>query len=218
MVDEQSPIIDYYPTDFVLDKNGKLNDWEAVVRIPFIDEKKLINTMESINSQLTDEEKRRNEYGPFYIYSYSKDQALGKPYKAPSGLPHVLQNFTLIKELNYDHYYLPRDKIRKGLLPNADLGSFYYGFPTLDHVKFKTSISKPLVRVFEQRSFYENMIIEVEPPKNHDIDKIADQYLGKICHVRWPFLREALVVKVSTNKFSIELANDGKHFLWNLKR
>lgn len=38
MTDEASPIFDYYPCNFETDLNGKKNDWEAVVLIPFIDE------------------------------------------------------------------------------------------------------------------------------------------------------------------------------------
>ncbi len=38
MTDEASPIFDYYPCSFETDLNGKKNDWEAVVLIPFIDE------------------------------------------------------------------------------------------------------------------------------------------------------------------------------------
>ena len=38
MLDENSPVIDFYPADFELDLNGKQQEWEAVVLIPFIDE------------------------------------------------------------------------------------------------------------------------------------------------------------------------------------
>ena len=38
MTEESSPIFDYYPLEFQTDLNGKKNDWEAVVLIPFIDE------------------------------------------------------------------------------------------------------------------------------------------------------------------------------------
>lgn len=38
MTDEDSPIVHYYPVNFETDLNGKINDWEAVVLIPFIDE------------------------------------------------------------------------------------------------------------------------------------------------------------------------------------
>lgn len=38
MTEKSSPIFDYYPLEFRTDLNGKKNDWEAVVLIPFIDE------------------------------------------------------------------------------------------------------------------------------------------------------------------------------------
>ena len=38
MTDEHSPILDFYPLDFSIDLNGKRQEWEAVVLIPFIDE------------------------------------------------------------------------------------------------------------------------------------------------------------------------------------
>ncbi|KAG8293470.1 5'-3' exoribonuclease 1 [Homalodisca vitripennis] len=38
MEDDKSPIIDFYPTEFKTDLNGKRQDWEAVVLIPFIDQ------------------------------------------------------------------------------------------------------------------------------------------------------------------------------------
>lgn len=38
MTSEESPIKQYYPEDFQTDKNGKRQEWEAVVLIPFMDE------------------------------------------------------------------------------------------------------------------------------------------------------------------------------------
>ena len=38
MTDEHSPILDFYPLKFSIDLNGKRQEWEAVVLIPFIDE------------------------------------------------------------------------------------------------------------------------------------------------------------------------------------
>jgi len=42
MVNDESPVKEYYPVDFETDLNGKLQEWEAVVLIPFIDEVGLI--------------------------------------------------------------------------------------------------------------------------------------------------------------------------------
>jgi 5'-3' exoribonuclease 1 len=45
MYDVNSPILDFYPTEFEQDLNGKKQDWEAVVKIPFIDEDRLLKAM-----------------------------------------------------------------------------------------------------------------------------------------------------------------------------
>lgn len=36
-----SPIIEFYPQSFEQDLNGKKQDWEAIVKIPFIDKQRL---------------------------------------------------------------------------------------------------------------------------------------------------------------------------------
>ena len=38
MTSTSSAVIDFYPVEFEQDLNGKQQDWEAVVLIPFIDE------------------------------------------------------------------------------------------------------------------------------------------------------------------------------------
>jgi 5'-3' exoribonuclease 1 len=45
MYDPNSPILDFYPTEFEQDLNGKKQDWEAIVKIPFIDEARLLKAM-----------------------------------------------------------------------------------------------------------------------------------------------------------------------------
>jgi 5'-3' exoribonuclease 1 len=45
MYDPNSPILDFYPTEFESDLNGKKQEWEAIVKIPFIDEERLLRAM-----------------------------------------------------------------------------------------------------------------------------------------------------------------------------
>lgn len=68
MTDAESPILDFYPKDFENDLNGKRNDWEAVVLIPFIDESRLIHAMEQ-QMKLTPEESHRNSRGMMHYYT-----------------------------------------------------------------------------------------------------------------------------------------------------
>jgi len=45
MYDPNSPILGFYPLEFEQDLNGKKQDWEAIVKIPFIDEERLLKAM-----------------------------------------------------------------------------------------------------------------------------------------------------------------------------
>ncbi|KAF8639701.1 hypothetical protein AX17_000963 [Amanita inopinata Kibby_2008] len=85
MIDEDSPIIDFYPSTFEIDMNGKKMAWQGVALLPFMDEKRLLDAMAIDYPKLSDEEVRRNRWGsnimfasdehpiyPFYERLYGK--------------------------------------------------------------------------------------------------------------------------------------------------
>jgi 5'-3' exoribonuclease 1 len=45
MYDPNSPILDFYPPVFELDMNGKKAEWEAIVKIPFLNQERLLRAM-----------------------------------------------------------------------------------------------------------------------------------------------------------------------------
>ena len=53
MVDVNSSILDFYPQEFEQDLNGKKQDWEAIVKIPFIDQDRLLKAMACESNRLT---------------------------------------------------------------------------------------------------------------------------------------------------------------------
>lgn len=63
MTEPDSDIIDFYPEEFDLDANGKKQSWKAIVLLPFIDEKRLLDAMGTKYPLLTDHERARNELG-----------------------------------------------------------------------------------------------------------------------------------------------------------
>lgn len=63
MTDEESPILDFYPSEFPIDLNGKKFAWQGVALLPFIDEKRLLDAMETRYPLLSAVDVSRNELG-----------------------------------------------------------------------------------------------------------------------------------------------------------
>jgi len=68
MTEPTSPIIDFYPTSFQIDMNGKKMLWQGVALLPFIDEKRLLDAMAERYPALTEDEVRRNSWGSDVMY------------------------------------------------------------------------------------------------------------------------------------------------------
>ena len=63
MVDEDSPILDFYPPDFEIDMNGKKMAWQGIALLPFISQDRLLGALATVEPLLTPDEKRRNTIG-----------------------------------------------------------------------------------------------------------------------------------------------------------
>merc|ERR1719419_2072676 len=156
MFAQESPIIDFYPVDFEQDLNGKQQEWEAVVCIPFIDEKRLLEAITPIYSRLNKAESDRNSHGPMWIGTYSSEN-LGQ-YLAPGQFPPVEKCHCKFEKVLRDQWDVPINKLKKGLMAGAKLDVFFPGFPTLKHIKHVAQLHKSSVRVFEQASRGDNMV------------------------------------------------------------
>lgn len=93
MTSPQSSVIDYYPADFETDLNGKKQDWEAVVLIPFIEERRLLDAMAECQHLLTADEMLRNTHGPMYQYDYCERDQGPRPEAAAFGLTDYRHTF-----------------------------------------------------------------------------------------------------------------------------
>lgn len=77
MTDPNSPIIGNYPLNFRIDQEGKRNDWEGVVCIPFIDVQLLLDAARSVNTAAcTQIERDRNSHGHILLFRHDKGVCL----------------------------------------------------------------------------------------------------------------------------------------------
>ncbi|VDM33595.1 unnamed protein product [Hydatigera taeniaeformis] len=89
MTDPDSPIIDFYPTNFKaslstcpeVDLNGKRYLWMGVALLPFVDEVRLLKALDERRSRLTDEERYRNLRRPA-LYFVHADTPIGQTITA----------------------------------------------------------------------------------------------------------------------------------------
>ena len=200
MTNPDSPIIDFYPRDFELDMNGKKMEWEAVVKIPFIDEYRLLKAMKTKDHLLTHDENTRNDFGVSLKFTYSADLDFTYPSSLVGVFPdishcHCVENI-------FDLPIMEGLHVRVGLIEGVKLGeSALAGFPSLQTLPFYGALGFHGVSVFQQDSRNESMVITLLDSDIRTKVESAKKQLGQRVYVGFPFLSEAKVVKVSDELF-----------------
>lgn len=198
MTDPNSPVVDYYPENFETDLNGKQQAWEAVVLIPFIDEKRLLKAMEPCDAFLTDEEKQRNVHGPMLVFQY--DSKGTKQLPACYGFEEIEQLKVKESAIYRDQLHVASNKLVLGPSKGAILDGYIKGFPTMKHLQYHGIIKEVRVKVFNFPSRNSSMVVVIDRPlkdSEKTTEMLARELLGRIVYVSWPHLTEAKVVKVA---------------------
>ncbi|KAK3105106.1 hypothetical protein FSP39_017370 [Pinctada imbricata] len=220
MTQDYSPVIDFYPINFQTDLNGKQQDWEAVVLIPFIDENRLLDAMRTVESKLSDPEKKRNSHGPCLLYNYSKEELEPYPSSLPGVFPDIVINHARLTKIPLDAFLVDKKKLWKGLLPGVKLDVYFPGFPTLKHLPHRAFLKKDGVKVFQHCSKNENMLLEIlsEDEQVPSLSTVASEYVGKTIYVAWPHLYEAKVISVADREERFVLVEESGHKSGKSKR
>jgi 5'-3' exoribonuclease 1 len=223
MWNPNSPILDFYPQEFDQDLNGKKQEWEAVVKIPFIDEKRLLHAMQGeyyVNrncylftsflareQQLAAEEKRRNTFGTSYQFKYNPDQSTEYPSSLPGFFP-ALPHCTCTME-PFDLPTLDGLHLVKGLCDGVFLGvSALAGFPSLKTLPYTSSLGHQGVNVHGSESRHKSIVIHIENPhESRTPEDLGRELIGMRTFAGWPFLQESKVVGLSDSLFKYEKVN-----------
>ena len=209
MSNPESPIIDFYPRDFELDMNGKKQEWEAVVKIPFIDEKRLLAAMAPKDAMLDEAQKKRNEFGVTLKFTYSEGLDFTYPSSLPGYFPdlehcHCVENIFELPTMEGLDVYV-------GLVEGVKLGeAALAGFPSLHTLPHTGTLGFHGVSVFQQESRNESMVVTLSDGEEKGTIAHARERLGKAVHVGFPFLQEGKVTSVNDEMFSYHLADPTK--------
>ncbi|KAG6014109.1 hypothetical protein E4U43_006915 [Claviceps pusilla] len=213
MTNPNSPIIDFYPRDFELDMNGKKMDWEAVVKIPFIDEKRLLEAMATKNDYLEPDEKARNGFGVPLKFTYSSEANFTYPSPLPGIFPEVtncrcVENIFDLPSIEGLEYV---SGLTSGALVKAEALA---GFPTLHTLPYSAQlIERYGVKVFQQESKNPSVVVTLTDTQFRTSIETFKAKLGQQCYVGYPFLQEAKIVKVSDELFTYELSENEKDIM-----
>jgi 5'-3' exoribonuclease 1 len=208
MTNPASPIIDFYPRDFELDMNGKKMEWEAVVKIPFIDEKRLLDAMAPLNKLLSDDEKMRNDFGVTLKFTHDPDVDYVYPSSMVGIFPdiphcHCVENIYDLPTIEGLEYHV-------GLMEGVKLGdAALAGFPSLATIPYNATLGFHGVNVFQQDSRNESMVVTIMDSELRTNAKAAAMKLGQRVFIGYPFLNEGKVVKVSDELFDYLPSEDG---------
>jgi 5'-3' exoribonuclease 1 len=209
MTSPDSPIIDFYPRDFELDMNGKKQEWEAVVKIPFIDEKRLLAAMAPKDALLAEDEKRRNEFGVSLKFTYAE----GVDYTYPSSLPGIfpdLEHCHCVENI-FELPTMDGLEVHVGLVDGVKLGeAALAGFPSLRTLPNSGQLGFHGVNIFQHDSRNESMVITLTDGEEKGSIAHAKERLGKAVHIGYPFLQEGKVTSVSDELMSYRLADPTK--------
>ena len=213
MEDPRSPLAEFFPEDIPVDFEGKRNDWEGVVLLPFLDADRLKAAVASVeDSQLTAGEIARNKPGHLIFFNHAPGGAGDVQSTLPksfAGLFPAKSKMTMRMppgEFPDDvKCFGGEDSVFPGTKIGLDSPS---GFPTVRTLPVSGTLKNAGVKVFGNASKKESLVIQIDGVDNELVgdltgsgaSDIAAVLLNKRVQIKWPYLQEALVVGVSDAK------------------
>eukprot|EP00934_Nitzschia_sp_Nitz4_P004528 Nitzschia sp. Nitz4//scaffold127_size64804//2701//7868//NITZ4_006172-RA/size64804-processed-gene-0.12-mRNA-1//1//CDS//3329534738//4518//frame0 len=211
MTSPESPILDFYPTDFEVDMNGKKNPWEGVNLLPFIEINRLLKAIQEHcpDGNLTPTEKVRNTMGDTYCYWY--DETCNRTVPAPSkavGLPEIANCHAAVSVM--PPYPTESVPFKAELIPGTQIP--FPGYPSLKVLPIESHELVPIrINVFGMPSKYPTVVLKLhQMPELPPIDKLADALISKTVFVNWPMMHEAKVVGISDATTEIRMTDKKK--------
>uniref|UniRef100_A0A1B0DDG6 Xrn1 helical domain-containing protein n=1 Tax=Phlebotomus papatasi TaxID=29031 RepID=A0A1B0DDG6_PHLPP len=164
--------------------------------------------MSECHKNLTDEEIERNTHGPMLQYDYVPENQGSCEGPGNEKIHAVYARETLVERADI---HVPSDRMVLKMSEKTLKGVHFPGFPTTKHLQYTSKLEMARVKVFEQPSMNESMIIHLNSQSNNldqNIKDLARKLVGKEVFIGWPHLVEAKVTAVSNEMLGITSDSD----------
>lgn len=200
MLNDASPVKRFYPMDFGVDQDGKKNPWEAVVLLPFIDEKDLMSAEKQLcdPGKLAEKEKARNAFGSILLYLHEPtEEGTYLSCNASIGLQDIVHCNS--KCINITPNHSPGAPFTPKVIEGTKIPA--PGFPSLGVLRVaNVQTSSIKLNVFGSESKYKTMHMKLATTKYDPATFDLSKLIGRSVYVNYPNMHEALVVAASDEK------------------
>jgi 5'-3' exonuclease len=206
MTSESSEIVDFYPRSFTIDMNGKRWPWEAVVLLPFIDSKRLLDASAKIDDTLvTEAEKDRNKIGNAVVFEYNEDTSFDLEGAGDGKLFSLLPGCKT-KTTNFDDSCLAYKEEKKPTMTPKLTDGVKYPLPAYPTLRdgCVVGIWRKLLRinVHGSKSRYKTACLEIQNPVPESIPlaELSKSLIGTIVYIQYPHHIPSFVTAVSNSQ------------------
>ena len=220
MTESTSPLLHFYPEHFELDQNEKKQSWEAIVLLPFIDEKLLLDSIAKYYPSLRPDEAMRNQHLPSLCFKTSPSlHPIGDALTQNSVFPPLKETRASCLEIPFDKYSGDGLYFQHGHFQDKDT-IIFPRFPILNVLPYTFGFKNGAVNLFESYSKAATLVLHLTYQPDPDCilynpewkprgenssppcqitngQSLIERYLGKCVFVDWPHFQYGVVCGLS---------------------
>jgi 5'-3' exoribonuclease 1 len=192
MTERLSPLADLYPRDVPVDMEGKRNDWEGVVLLPFMDEDRLLAAIAGVQADdLSTEEDKRNQLGSCILLRYRQQPTTAIPTDNailgeisspfPSRMARAVGEQVQAETISLHHERGFEPRLPRGTKPAADKAVRHPSLFVRDITHYFENVA---IDIFGMPSKLESCILRISVPQAwHETDaaaSLAEAFLSSV--------------------------------------
>lgn len=212
LTDPDSPLHDYYPSQFARDKNGKRKDYEAVVILPFIDEARVLKVIqeEKCDDGLTEAEKERNSPEKECLMEFCESSPVFRSPLMKEYFPDLIDCHCRSTELGDLRFVYERLRETVKQDKTAVFSSIYPQCVSIRHPKAKEQKKEKKFQLTDSVQSVVEVDFSNYPFINNaeSLKELARRYCGKCVIFGYPQHKIALVTGFYTYEFGCECVPD----------